>query len=208
MLSSIKIKSIKKIKHSSKRYDIEVFKNHCFFANGILVHNSSCTIYCKNVNGEWVTGITSRTMDLKIDKVNKYTTIVNKYGIIDKLKEFCNTHNVNLALRGEIYGNGIQNMKHNPHCNKPLSFALFSVLNLDTLKYEGIDSPMYYERIAEQLNIETVPMVEKGVELTPALIKKYDEDLTKINDQPFEGVVIKMVNGSFKVINKDYDSKK
>jgi hypothetical protein len=35
-----RVKSIKKIKSGSKRYDIETKKNHCFFANGILVHNS------------------------------------------------------------------------------------------------------------------------------------------------------------------------
>jgi hypothetical protein len=37
------IKSIKKVKTSSKRYDLTVSKNHNFFANGVLVHN--CTIY-------------------------------------------------------------------------------------------------------------------------------------------------------------------
>lgn len=37
----MKIKSINKIKSNSKKYDIEVSKNHNFFANGILVHNSS-----------------------------------------------------------------------------------------------------------------------------------------------------------------------
>ncbi len=35
----MKIKSIKKIKSSSKLYDIETTTNN-FFANGILVHNS------------------------------------------------------------------------------------------------------------------------------------------------------------------------
>lgn len=35
-----RVKSIKKIKSESKRYDIETKKNNCFFANGILVHNS------------------------------------------------------------------------------------------------------------------------------------------------------------------------
>lgn len=35
------IKSIKKIKTPSKRYDLTIAKNHNFFANGILVHNCS-----------------------------------------------------------------------------------------------------------------------------------------------------------------------
>lgn len=37
----MKVKSIKKIESSSKRYDIGTGDNHNFFANGILVHNSS-----------------------------------------------------------------------------------------------------------------------------------------------------------------------
>lgn len=39
----MKIKSIHKINHTSKRYDIEVKNNSNFFANNILVHN--CTMY-------------------------------------------------------------------------------------------------------------------------------------------------------------------
>jgi len=39
----MKLKSIKKIKHESKRYDIEVENFHNFFANDILVHN--CSMY-------------------------------------------------------------------------------------------------------------------------------------------------------------------
>lgn len=35
------IKSIKKIKSPSKRYDLTITKNHNFFANGVLVHNCS-----------------------------------------------------------------------------------------------------------------------------------------------------------------------
>lgn len=36
----VKVKSVKKIDHNSKRYDIGVEDNHNFFANNILVHNS------------------------------------------------------------------------------------------------------------------------------------------------------------------------
>ena len=48
----MKIKSIKKIENDSKRYDIETLKNHNFFANNILVHNSS--VYVEYLNGEVV----------------------------------------------------------------------------------------------------------------------------------------------------------
>lgn len=44
----MKIKSIKKIDNTSKKYDISVKKNNNFFANGILVHN--CSIYSNHTH--------------------------------------------------------------------------------------------------------------------------------------------------------------
>lgn len=45
------MQSVKKIKCQSKRYDIQTAKNHNFFANNILVHNSLGILY--HWNGEW-----------------------------------------------------------------------------------------------------------------------------------------------------------
>ena len=175
----------------------------------LKVDGSSCSIYCKNVDGELVTGVTSRSLELKQDCENKYVTTVKKLNLLEKLKEYCSKYKVNLALRGELYGGGIQQFKHNPHASKPLGFALFNVYNLDTLKYEGFGDTHYYEKVAQELNIETVPMIEKGAVITPELIKKYDEDLEVLNGVPFEGVVCKLKDGnSFKIINKKYDSQK
>lgn len=175
----------------------------------LKIDGSSGSFYCKLVDDQWVTGITSRTLELNPYCVNKYTTVNDTHNILGKLKAYCDTHKINLAFRGEIYGSGIQNFALNAHAKKPLGFALFNVFNLDTHQYEGTDSPHYYEKVAEVLNIETVPMLEKGVELTPALIKKYDEELETVNGNYFEGVVIKLSGGrSFKVISKIYDSKK
>jgi RNA ligase (TIGR02306 family) len=177
----------------------------------LKIDGSSMTTYCKQVPEifDYVTGVTSRGVDLKPEFSNKYTETVKKYDLINKLKSYCQTHNVNLALRGELYGGGTQNFAHNPHAKKPLSFALFNVFNLDTLQYEGPESPFYYEKIGLELGIELVPMLEKQVPLTQELIKKYDEGIDQLNSVPFEGVVIKLKGGkSFKVINKSYDSKK
>ena len=176
----------------------------------LKIDGSSLTVYCKKVDGEWETGLTSRKLDLKLDKINKYTSIVDKFNILHKLKEYCTKNNTNLALRGEMYGSGIQaNKVPNPHSVKPLGFAAFSIFNFDTNAYEGTTSPLYYDNVCRELGIYTVPMIEKGVALTPELIHKYDEEITAIQDVPFEGVVIKTDTGeSFKVINKSYDSKK
>jgi len=177
----------------------------------LKVDGSSMTVYCKKVPEvlDYVTGITSRSLELKAECENKYTKVAKDKQLVEKLKSYCEKYNVNLALRGEMYGASLQNFAANPHAKKPLGFALFSVYNLDTLSYEGTESPHYYLKVAQELDIETVPTIEKDVVLTPELIKKYDEDFSVVGGVPFEGVVIKMKGGeSFKVINKSYDSKK
>ena len=151
------------------------------------------------------TFITSRSLELKSDCVNNYTLVEKKYDILNKLKIYCAKNQKSLCLRGECHGVGIQKFAINPHCKLPLDFAAFSVLNLDTLKYESFD---FCCELCRELGIPVVPIIERAV-LTPELIKKYSEDLEKINGQYFEGVVIKRKNGqSFKVISKHYDSKK
>ncbi len=158
-------------------------------------------------NGEFA--ICSRSLEIKPDCENNYTRIAAKYDIQNKLTAFCEKNKVNLCLRGEITGNNIQNFKVNPMAGTPLDFYVFSVLNLDTLKYEGKDSPFYFTKVAAELNLKSVPIIEENVVLTPELIKRYDEELEKIDGKPFEGIVIKRLNGeSFKIISKYYDSVK
>ena len=172
------------------------------------VDGSSISVYCKLVDGVPKTGICSRSLELKPECVNKYTTTVQKFDLVKKLTDYCLQHNVSLALRGEIYGNGIQSHGANPHAKLPLGFAAFSVFNLDTLEYEEKGSKHYYQNVCANLNVNQVPLLERDVVVTPELIKKYAEDLTEINGKPFEGVVIKHSKGSFKVLNLCYDEKK
>ena len=172
----------------------------------LKIDGSSITFYCKKIENEWQLGITSRTMDLKLDANNNYTNIDLKYNVLDKLKKFCQDNNVSLALRGEVYGNRIQNKGVNPHQDLALNVAFYSVLNLDTLLYENVGN-FSYKEICNSLHLPTVPLLENNVILTPELIYKYDTELSLINGKPFEGVVMKHDNGSFKVINKNYDEK-
>jgi hypothetical protein len=111
-------------------------------------------------------------------------------------------------LRGELYGNGIQGFGKNPHGQLPLDFAAFSVYNMDKLCYEGPNDPHYYEKVAAELNIPVVPMLEKGVVFSPEHIDKYSMLIDKIDGKAFEGVVVKHAGGSFKIINLQYDERK
>ena len=75
------------------------------------------------------------------------------------------------------------------------------------MKYERTKSKYYIFEVARELNMKTVPMIEKNVEFNQELIDKY-LNVKKLNGESFEGVVINTEDGSFKIINMDYDSRK
>jgi RNA ligase (TIGR02306 family) len=179
----------------------------------LKIDGQSATYFCirdANAEGGWRTGICSRSLEIKPECNNNYTLAERKYNILEKLKNYCTYHNVSLALRGEVYGQGIQAFDANPHSKLPLDFAAFSVWNHDTLAYEGPNDPHYYEKVAAATvgEIPVVPMVERQVVLTSELIEKYARGIDKIEGKRFEGVVIKHSLGSFKVINLSYDERK
>lgn len=173
------------------------------------VEGQSASFAYKNVPDRETFAICSRSLEIKPECENSFTRIAAKYDIKAKLSKFCQDNNVNLCLRGEAFGGNIQNFKPNPHAGAPLDFALYNVLNLDTLKYETKDSPFHYMKVAAALGLKTVDLLEENVIITPELIEKYDSKLEKINGKHYEGVVCKLFNGrSFKIRSKVYDSLK
>lgn len=190
--------------------DEERFENLKYIPYGEVVDISlkidgqSCTHYYDFHSK--VYGVCGRKLELNIESINNYTLHIPK--IKDKLVKYCEENQVSLALRGESYGRGIQAMGHNPHSQIDKSFACFSVYNIKDRRYENKNDKFYYVNVCDSLEIETVPMIEKDVVLTEELIKKYSIGIESIDGKPFEGVVIKTKMGSFKVINKNYDSKK
>ncbi len=174
----------------------------------LKIDGQSFSVFAVNRGSGWVTGICSRSLLLKPECSNNYTRIAKKYDLVAKTLAYAQKHNINICLRGEIYGSGVQAMARNPHSSLPLDFALFSVYYVDGMKYAGKEDPNYFMNVGRELGIPTVPILESNVVLTPELIRKYDEELSEIDGKPFEGVVIKGDNFSFKVINKIYDSLK
>lgn len=146
-------------------------------------------------------------LDLSIQFTdNEFTRIAEQLNIEPKLRKFCQENKISLALRGEVYGNGINASKPNLDAKKPLGFALFSVYKIDTHEYAGSQSAYYFTKVAEMLDIPTADVLESNVELTPQLIEKY-----KLADV-IEGVVINFDDGlkrqSFKVLSVKYDQAK
>ncbi len=172
------------------------------------IDGCSATYYCfLEMNGEITCGITSRTQDLKLDSNNRYTEIDKKYDILNKLQKFCLEHHISLAIRGEIYGDGLQGSAHNPHSGLPLGFMAFSVYNLSAKKYERVDSELHVQNLAIILGIPAVPVLGKDI-FTQELIDRYDRATTLPNGSSFEGIVLEGTVFSCKIINKVYDSNK
>ena len=154
-------------------------------------------------------GVTSRSMAIDPSVENRYTTLANKYDLQGKLVAYCEKHGVNLALRGEVYGVGIQNYNHNPHAKLSNDVSFFDVWSIDQMRYLMYDEPHGLLALCNELDLPTVLIIEESV-LTPALIEHY-RDSKRLDKAMFEGVVIRTKNApsiSFKVINLHYDSLK
>lgn len=153
--------------------------------------------------------VTSRTQELYKEFSNNYTLPLKKYNIEEKLKEYCKKYNISLALRGEVYGQGIQNSKNNPHSKLEKDIAFFSTYLIDERRYARKGDQHYFLNICKELGLPTVSILEENVRLTEELIAYYSTGIETItNGDLFEGVVIQYSRGSFKVMNKYYDSKK
>lgn len=166
----------------------------------LKIDGQSATYFYKD--GDF--SVCSRSQRFKDEAVNHWTAHVDRYNIREKLERFCVDNKVNLALRGESYGRGIQAKPHNPHSKMDPALAVFSVYNIDRMEYERINDPYYFMRLCEELDLPMVPIIERAT-LRESLITYYDE-LENLKGNPFEGVVINGHNFSFKIINKYYDS--
>ena len=81
----------------------------------------------------------SRNMELDYNSNNIYTRVMKMYAIDDVLARAYDEHGIAFAVRGEIFGEGIQSRKTNPHSKLPLDFAMFSILDIDSQVYRQFD---------------------------------------------------------------------
>lgn len=133
----MKIKSITKIKSDAKRYDIEVEKNHNFYANNILVHNSS--IYTEYFH--------ARSLDSKHHPSRSWLKnyITNWQHEIPMGWRFCGE---NMYAKHSIYYKNLQSY-----------FYLFSIWNEKNMCLSWKDTAEY----AQLLDLVTVPVFYEGV---------------------------------------------
>lgn len=168
----------------------------------VKLDGTSCTYYLK----DGIFGVCSRNLELVEDDNNTLWKIAKE----DEIEKVLRTHGKDIALQGEVIGEGIQG---NHEGLKGQRFYLFDIWDIDNQKYF---TPL--ERIGFFANLVTEPNRKKlfghvfqvGIhKLTE--FKSIDDILdfangTSIYASTREGVVFKsMTSGlSFKVISNEY----
>lgn len=110
---------------------------------------SSMTVYVRDEDE----GVCSRNLDLKRDEANSFWSVAIREDLIAKIR--CTGRN--LALQGELIGEGIQK---NPYGIRGQAFRLFDIYDIDRGDYM---SPAERRKLAEELGIQHVPLIAVGM---------------------------------------------
>ena len=156
---------------------------------------SSMTVY---VNGD-DSGVCSRNLNLKDVAGNSLWRVAKQNNLIEKLR----TTGRNLALQGEIVGEGIQKNRYKIRAQ---DFYLFDVYDIDQGKYL---TPTERKELAKALDIKHVPVLKCDEVLevcTVEHILKWAEGVATWGGMEREGIVFKCNERevSFKAISNRF----
>jgi len=158
---------------------------------------SSMTVYVFDEDE----GVCSRNLNLRETKSNTMWRVAREQQLIEKLR----STGRNLALQGEIIGNGIQK---NPYKINAHDFRLFDIYDIDTGEHLR---PEIRRKLATELGIESVPVLDTDAvldtECTIDFLLEWAEDKSVLNDGfNREGLVFKSNTdrSSFKVISNKF----
>lgn len=178
---------------------------HEKFEVTLKIDGCSGTFYNLPYNDDYVSGLCSRNMELKINEdVNTvWHTVKNKYHILPKLQQ---SGLENIAIQGEVYG---LNCNGNPEKLNDTRFAVFNIFDIATYQYLN---PQEAKSICDNLNLDYVPVLHNSVSLNDLNIKTLDDllklaEVKSLNTDTGEGIVFKSLSRpdfSFKVINNKY----
>ncbi|GAB2647565.1 RNA ligase (ATP) [Emticicia sediminis] len=170
---------------------------------------ASATFYWKD--GEF--GVCSRNIELVEDPENTFWKVAIKLGLKGKLALM----NRNIALQGELVGEGIQSNKLKI---KGQTVFFFNAFDIDTFSYLSF---IDFKQLIERLNLKTVPILEENYMLENNIsnlvekakirssinkeawaegivIRPYEE----INDKSFSRDLSSNCRVSFKAINPEF----
>jgi len=197
------------------------------FEATLKLDGSSMTVYNHPVrNGVWsiggfasegkevdIQGVCSRNWDLApetlnddTDRKNAFWKCANERSLVEKVKAIKTETGRNVAIQGELMGEGVQ---HNRENLRGLEFFCFDIWDIDTQEYL---SPLERTELCGRFQISEVPHI-MDVSLSAICSENLIDGLLKFAnrpsynpDIPTEGVVFRSLERrfSFKVINNEY----
>jgi RNA ligase (TIGR02306 family) len=179
-----------------QNFDLEELKDHTYFVSEKL-DGTSITIYKKDDNF----GVCSRNLELLCDAAQTHWKMVIENDLENKL----NSLGRNIAIQGEVIGEGIQKNKYKLKGQKMFVFNIFDIDNFNYLsKKEVLD-------ICRELNIETVPTIGDNIKLLETMdeILNFAEGKSKLNNQTEREGLVWVSNSnektfSFKTISNKF----
>lgn len=157
---------------------------------------SSATFYLKD--GDF--GVCSRNYDLERDPENAFWRVALALNMEEKLRNF----GKNIALQGELIGEGIQKNKYGL---KGLTVRFFTAFDID--RYRRM-TWVELQDLTALLGLETVPLLEEHWVISsdiPTILEKAEIKATLNPKVLAEGIIIRLhedPNVSFKAINNQF----
>lgn len=158
------------------------------------------------------------TNEFFIDVPDNYSEILedirdsfveNGLPILEKLRNYCIENNRQLALRGELYGEGLKGSgnKNNPHSKLKQGIAFYGLDDYSSGYTRKLPSSDLFDLCVE-LDLKHVDVIFNKVFST--LDELRAECLNYFKDNLVEGIVVKTIDSRFsaKYMNLEYDSKK
>ena len=143
-----------RIQNLKEEFDYWLGEQHVWEVTEKL-DGSSMTVYLRD--GEF--GVCSRNLELKPSETNSLWKVAVRNDLELKLRRA----NRNLALQGELIGEGIQG---NPYKQKGQEFFLFDIYDIDASKYL---TPAERKAFVDEHDIKHVPVLAFGAELLDTL---------------------------------------
>ena len=174
------------------------FMKHEFYVTEKL-DGTSATYYLR----DGVFGVCSRGLDLKESEKNSFWKVARNLGIEEGLRSL----NKNVAIQGELIGEGIQG---NLYKLKGQTLRVFNVFDIDTYQYVPFKD---FVQTVEKLNLTTVPVLDENFKLPENIenLLSFSEGESTLNSlQTREGIVLKSKGEnriSFKVISNKFLAK-
>jgi hypothetical protein len=145
------------------------------------IDGSSVTVY--QINGKF--GVCSRNIDLKRDKNDKYWKTVLEHDLENKFKKYFKGENI--ALQGELIGEGVQGNKYRM---RGLNIYFFNIFFIKQYRYGNLDELI---SACVELGEEMVPLLHNGYILTNSIpeLVELSKGRSVRGDTLREGIVIR-----------------